>query len=218
MKLIKRWSTGLVSRVDWMVTQVENQEALVSSALRSAREATARAKVQLGRVRKDGDQLRQTIQTEEDAVTRWRERAVTMANGDEMQAMECLRRGKRAEGALKELRQRLVVHGQSEQQLTKDVRGMEVQLAALVEKRNMMRTRQSRAEAVQSVQGCGESMGCDLEDVFDRWETSVLEKELGAQCSISTDDFEESFVGAEEEEQLRDELRQLKEGLGPSTV
>jgi len=209
MKMIKRWTTGLFSRVDWMVSQVENHEALINSALRSARESTARAKVQLGRVRKDGDLLRQRILSEEEAFTRWRERAAGIAQEDEKTAMECLRRSKRAEQSVKQLKLRLSEHEQVEQQLAKDVRSMEEQLAGLVEKRNLMRTRQSRAEAVHSVQGSTDLMSCDLDDIFERWETRVTEKELGAQCGLTTDSLEDSFVTAEEEAQLRVELQEL---------
>lgn len=209
MKLFKRWTAGVTSRVDWMVSQVENQEALVNSALQDARQSAARAKVQLGRVRQDGQRLRQKLNEAEQSVSSWRDRAIQCGETDENRAVECLRRSKRAEQLSGQLRQRLTEHVQVEQQLAKDVRSMEEQLTALIEKRNLMRTRQSRAEAVKSIQGSSEAFATDLDDIFERWETRVTEKELAGACCVDTDTFEDAFVSEEEEADLRSELSEL---------
>ena len=58
MNRLRHWSASLVSRVDWMVGMVENHEALAESAIRDLGRHAARAKVQMGRVRSDGQRLR----------------------------------------------------------------------------------------------------------------------------------------------------------------
>lgn len=209
MKTIKRWTTGIFSRVDWAVSQIENQEALINSALKESREAVARAKVQMGRVRQDGNKLRRRLQTEEENVSRWRERAVKTAAIDEARALECLQRCKRAEHQRDQLRQRVAEHEQVESQLAGDVCGMEERLAELVEKRNLMRTRQSRAEALSNIQTGSIETGSDVDDIFDRWEIRVTEKELTSECGINSDPLEESFADSESEAELREELQQL---------
>lgn len=209
MKVIKKWTSGIFSRVDWMVSQIENQEALINSALRESRESMARAKVQLGRVRQDGKKLQQRLQEEQQAAARWRERAAQTAKTDEQQAMDCLRRSKQAENLAEKFQQRLAEHNRAESQLAKDVGTMEEKLAELVEKRNLMRTRQSRAEALTSIQTDCVDAGNELEEIFDRWEIRVTEKELSGECGISHDPLEESFCKAEEDAQLREELKQL---------
>ena len=209
MKVFKRWTSGIFSRVDWMVSQIENQEALINSALQESREAVARAKVQLGRVCQDGKKLRQRQQDEEQGVGKWRKRAMQSAKADEQRAMECLRRSKRSEHLTDQLRQRVNEHEQVESQLIKDVRSMEEKFAELIEKRNLMRTRQSRAEALTSIQGsCSDTSG-ELEEIFDRWEIRVTEKELSGECALASDSLEDSFVSAEDDAQLREELKQL---------
>lgn len=209
MRIIKRWTTGIVSKVDWMVGQVENHEALVNNALRQARESTARAKVQLNRVRRDGEELRGRINSEGEMVERWRERAKSIAESDEKSAVECLRRSKRSEQLVAQLRIRMIEHEKAEQQLSEDVRKMEEQLSELIEKRNLMRTRQSRAEAVCSVSNSSNLVSCDLDDVFERWESRVAERELGSSSYVDIDTLEQSFLKSEEEESLRDELKSL---------
>jgi phage shock protein A len=183
MNIIKRWTAGITSRVDWLVSQVENQEALVDSKLREARQSAARAKVQLGRVKQDGQHLRQRLQKEELAAKTWRDRAVQTSKAEKI-----------------------------EQQLCRDVRDMEEQLNALTEKRNLMRTRQSRAEAVQNIQVNAGTVTTDLDDIFERWETRVTEQELVGACSLHIDPLEEDFISREEESALREELKNLTDG------
>ena len=43
MERFRTWTAGLISRVDWMVSQVENHEALAQSAIRGARARAAGA-------------------------------------------------------------------------------------------------------------------------------------------------------------------------------
>ncbi len=209
MKVVKRWTSGIFSRVDWAVSQIENQEALINSALRESRESVAKAKVQLGRVRQDGKKLRQRLQDQEQSAERWRERAVDSAKSDEQRAMECLRRSKQATQVSEQLRRRVNEHEQVESQLSKDIGAMEEKFAELVEKRNLMRTRQSRAEALTSIQSSCADTSSELDEIFDRWEIRVTEKELSGECGISTDPLEESFICAEDDAQLREELKQL---------
>ena len=96
MQRIRLWTAGLLSRVDWMVTQVENHEALAQSAIRDVQRAAARAKVQLAKVRKDGRALRDQLAEAREAEATWRERAQRTASEDEERAVECLRRSKAA--------------------------------------------------------------------------------------------------------------------------
>lgn len=211
MKTLKRWTTGIFSRVDWAVSQIENQEALINGTLKDSREAVAKAKVQMGRVRQDGAKLHQKLQKEEENIIRWRDRATQIAKTDEQRALECLKRSKKAEQQRNQLQTRVNEHNQVEQQLARDVGYMEERLAELVEKRNLMRTRQSRAEALTNIQACSSETGTEVDDIFDRWEMHITEKELMTECAISSDPLEESFVMEETESELREELQQLLE-------
>lgn len=215
MKLLKRWSTGIVSRIDQMVSQIENQEALVDSAIREARQAAARAKVQLGRVRQDGVRLEARITEEGEAQDRWKERALRCPEEEERQALECLRRSHRAANLVGELKKRLQEHRAIERQLTLDVNAVEERLAALTEKRNLLRTRQSRAEALNAVQGTVAAVTEDIDDIFEGWETRIVESEIAGTCGFqNSDSFETALTTAEEEEELRKELEQLHKAAG----
>jgi phage shock protein A len=206
----KRWTLGMLSRIDALVTRVENHDALVTAALSDLRQATARAQVQLKRVRRDGETLSSRLTKARAAVIDWQARAKRSLD-DEARALACLRRRKDARREVTELERRLEVHARAEDQLAQDIRVLEERLRALSEQRNLMRTRQSRAEALRAIQGRQVELSEDLEDVFERWETRLAEAELASGCPLgSGDTFEAAFVRSEEDAELRSELQALR--------
>ncbi|MDJ0865832.1 MAG: PspA/IM30 family protein [Myxococcota bacterium] len=212
MERFRSWTAGLISRVDWMVSQVENHEALAQSAIRDVRRAAARARVQLARVRADGERQRRERAEQHEAEHTWRERARAAAEQDETRALECLRRARRAQRRAAELERRVEEHERFEKQLAHDVATVEERLGVLETQRNLLRTRQSRAEALSTVRD-GAPVG-DVDGLFERWETRVLEREFEGGCAAGADGlgdaFEDEFEEAEEEQALREELDALR--------
>ena len=216
MNRLRHWSASLVSRVDWMVGMVENHEALAESAIRDLGRHAARAKVQMGRVRSDGQRLRQRFADERDAQTAWRARAKRLATTDEARALECVRRAKASERRILDFEERIAEHERIEHQLGKDLARVEEKLAKMKAQRNLMRTRESRAEALNAVGECHEVAG--LDDVFERWDTRITERELVAGCGDEGDALDFELTEQEAEEDLRDELSRLvAEDVGTST-
>ncbi|MEE9254854.1 MAG: hypothetical protein V3U43_07960, partial [Pseudomonadales bacterium] len=173
-------------------------------------QATARAQVQLKRVREDGERLKQQCAEQREQSTRWRARA-RQTVGNETRAMECLRRAKTAERAVTEIERRATEHERTEQQLVADVRSLDARLAKLKEQRNLMRTRQSRAEALGVVQGNAVQLTRDIDEMFDRWEIRVTESEYAGGVNLATEDrFENEYLSEEEEAELRTELEELR--------
>ena len=210
MARIKRWTHGFVASIDSMIVQVENHEALASSALCDLEQGVARSKVQLMRVERDGRALRQALDEEREAALRWRDRA--RREEDHARGLECLRRHKRSESRVRELVHNQTEHERIEAQLRRDVQTLERRLIELRQQRNTMRTRQSRAEAFNAVQGSGDAQNGEIGEIFERWETRVAESEVASGCLLaSVDSFDEEFLDAEEEASLKLELRALKE-------
>ncbi len=212
MQRLKQWTTSLVSRVDWMVSQVENHEAVAKSAIRDVRRAAARARVQLTRVRGDGEALARQRAEQRESERLWRERAGACAEDDESRALECLRRARRAGRRREELERRCEEHARVEKQLALDVSAVEERLTQLQERHNLLRTRESRAHAIATVRGASELGDGDVGDLFERWETQVLEREYEGGCSAQgdADPLEDEFLEAEDEGELRAELEELR--------
>ena len=210
MARIKRWTHGFVASIDSMIVQVENHEALVTSALREVEHGVARSKVQLLRVERDGKAIKQALDEEREAATRWRERAQREA--DEARALECLRRHKRSQTRVSELSEAQSEHQRVEAQLKRDVQTLERRLVEMRQQRNTMRTRQSRADAFSVVQSQGDVERGEIGEIFERWETRVAESEVASGCLVAgVDGFDEEFLDAEEAASLKLELRALKE-------
>jgi len=207
MNRMKRWTMSVTSWVDGMLAQVENHEAAVSSAIERVRQSTARARVQLKRVERDQQALRDTLLEEEEAIDAWRRRAKSAE--EESVALECLRRHKAAERRVVRLRQRLDEHERCHKELSDGIRVLNGRLCELTERKNLMRTRQSRAQAAHGMASTTGPIG-DLEDVFERWETRVGEIEIASECVEPIDAFEAELEAVEESAKLRLELEELR--------
>jgi phage shock protein A len=209
MQRIRLWTASLVSRVDGMVARIENHEALAASAIRDVRKAAARATVQLRRVRADGARLREEQVARRDAEQSWKDRAARSAPKDRERAIECLRRSKRAGREAVVLERRLAEHEAVEKQLASDVALVEDRLSRLEGQRNVLVTRQSRAEALGCVQEAHSPLGVDVDEVFARWETKVAEREYEGACLPRPDELESAFSEEEERDELGAELDEL---------
>jgi phage shock protein A len=206
-----RWKMSVTGWVDGVLAQIENHEATVSSAIGRVRQAAARARVQLKRVERDQRALRELLLKEEGAVEAWLRRAKEAS--EEEKALECLRRHKASARRAEALRQRLSEHERSHKELSEGMRMLNERLSELNERRNLMRTRQSRAEAAHGMVHANRPIG-DLEDVFERWEARVGEIEIASECEQPIDSFEAELLGAEEDAELLIELEELRREEG----
>jgi len=207
MSRIQRWKMSVTGWVDGVLAQIENHEATVSTAIGRVRQATARARVQLKRVERDQAALRQSLLREEAAVDAWLRRAKEAK--DEGRALECLRRHKTSARRVVALRHRLEEHERSHKELSDGIRMLNARLSELNERKNVMQTRQSRAEAAHGMVHANRPIG-DLEDVFERWEARVGEIEIASECEQPFDAFEAGFESAEEDAELLIELEELR--------
>lgn len=209
MNRMKSWTMSMTSWVDGVLAQVENHEAAVSSAIARVRRSTAQARVQLRRVEKDEDALRDSLTKEEEAVLTWKRRAKT-ADHDE-KAIECLRRHKASERRVIVLRRRLTEQERARKELGDGIRALNGRLGELKERKHVMNARQSRAEAAHGMTSATGPIG-DLEDLFDRWDSRVGEMEIAVDCGDPIDGFESTIDSEEETASLQAELAELRAG------
>ncbi|RIL07850.1 MAG: hypothetical protein DCC75_09700 [Proteobacteria bacterium] len=210
MKTLRRWSTSIVASIDAMVCQVQNHEALVNAAIKEVHETAARAKVQIARVRADGAQMRKRLSEMRQEYEIWQERAVKVAGADQAKALECLRRKKRLAKQISSLEVEERGHSKHEKQLADDLVRIEERLNQLRHQRNMLRSRQTRAEALSALQGNDAVVLSEIDEILDRWEIKVTQYEMQGDCnSSSVDALASDFAGEEEDTALQLELNQL---------
>lgn len=209
MRLFKRISTTVTSSIDKAVSKVENHDAIINAALRETQQAAARSRVRLVRVQKDGNALRTRRDELQVAISRWTGRAKSVAGEDEAKALECLRRRKECEMQAKGIEQSLEKHRELEQRITENLKKIDARIGEVSHQRNMMRSRQSVAEATRIINNVeGVSYG-EIEDTFDRWEINLGETEIILGSGASTDSLESAFLVEEDQESLRAELAEL---------
>lgn len=208
---LRRWSSGVVSRVDGIVMQIENQEALVDCAISELKMKVAKAKVQLSRVARDNERLGAKVKETNALIPAWRDRAAQ--EPEETRALECLRRSKQATKQSLQLTERLEEQERAEANLQQDIIVIVQRLDELIEQRNTMRTRQTRAEAMVLLRGDGGQGVLEVGEILERWEMRILEDEITAGCAASSEDrFERDYASAEENQALKDELLKLRLG------
>lgn len=210
MRRFLRWKSGFTSRIDAMVSHIENHDALVEAAIHDAKDARAHARVQLKRVGQDGRRMQRRCAELAEMEQRWRERALRTAGADEGRALECVRRMKRAareQGALLEQHRE---HERVETQLGRDIRRIDERIEQLVQQRNLMRTRESRADALAAAQQEDGHRLAEIDEVLERWEIKISRVETDFDCELDDGDDLEITLGAEEErDELRSELDEL---------
>ena len=209
MSLIRRISTSITSSVDRAVSKVENHDAIINAALRDTQQAAARSRVRLERVRKDGRSLKTRYSSLQLAASRWTERARSLGASDEERALECLRRRKDCEMQMHTLKDSIEKHDELEARIAEQVKKIEARIGEVAQQRNMMRSRQSVAEAMRTINNIeGVSYG-EIEDTFDRWEINLGETEILMGAVTTADPLETAFLAEEDTAELRAELSAL---------
>ncbi len=209
MNLFKRVSATITSSVDRAVSRVENHDAIINAALKDSQRAAARSRVRLQRVRKDGQSLKERYREFETAAKNWADRARSVAAEDEAKALECLRRRRECESRLAGLRDSIQQHDELESRIGEQVKEIELRIGEVTQQRNIMRSRQSVAEAMHVMHNIQGSSASDIEDTFDRWEINLGASEVLLGACSSTDTLEASFMEQEEAAELKAELDEL---------
>ncbi len=209
MSLFQRITATITSSVDNAVSKVENHDAIINAALKDTQRAAARSRVRLERVRRDGSGLKTRYRELELAETRWAERAKSIAAEDEAKALECLRRRRECQGQLRNLKESIAQHDELEARIADQVKKIEARVGEVTQQRNMMRSRQSVADAMKAIQNVqGASVG-DIEDTFDRWEINLGETEIFLGAATPTDPLDSAFLDEEDKAELKAELDDL---------
>lgn len=209
MGLFNRITATVVSTVDKAVTRVENHDAVVDAMIKDTQHSAASARVRLTRVRKDGDKLRAKLKELEASEKSWTERAKRTAKTDEAKALQCVQRRKACANQIKNIQESLTRHVELERKVSGNLEKIESRMQEVTQQRNMMRSRQSAAEAsrvISQIEGSG--IG-DVEEIFDRWDIMVTETEFAAGSDSSVDSLETDFVEEEDKDILRVELEAL---------
>ena len=220
MSFIKRLRATLVGNLDSVIGQIENQDAVVDAIVRDARQALAKAKVRLNRVDVDGQKMLHDLTQLNTSIEQWTHRAQTTGEQDQIKALACLRQRKECQAQKESLLERLAKHQKMQLRLTADVKNAEGKVREILNKQNIMRTRESTASALHSINAIVSAVGTDLTATFERWELKVTESELingiNDFPAVKNNELEQEYLSQEEEQELRKQLQDLLRGVDSS--
>ncbi len=143
MSLFKRLSTTLFARIDQVVGEIENHDAVIQATLNEMRKKIAEAKVCLSQVHREKERLEQQGEELQENARRWQQRAIECAGADEEKALECVSRSRFCEQKNIRLRQAINQYVQTTEKLGQDVESSEQRLTEMKQKLTLMRARQS---------------------------------------------------------------------------
>ena len=209
MSLFRRMYTTVFAQVDQMVGEIENHDALIKAAIAEQRKKVAMAKVQLARLQASEQRVSRQMKDLEDKEKSWTRRAVDEANDDEAQALVCLQRRQRIREQLARLGDNRETYNQAARKMSADIARCEEQLSSLGQKHELMRARQSGADALNIINEVSGSSIDELETSFERWEVKIAQGEIGADSFDPVDTLEDEYLGRENEAALRAELSEL---------
>lgn len=206
MSIIKRLSATVASRIDQVVGEIENHDAVAQATIRDMRKKVAEAKIRLAQLRRETERVEGQIQEQTENAERWRRRAVEVAASDEAKALDCVNRRRHCQQQVQRLEQSLGQYQQGADKLARDIAGAEQRLAAVQQKVALMRARESTSSALHATSDSNVDIAQFLDDTFDRWEISITQAELAIDNHPVMDPVEHDFVKAEQKEALREEL------------
>lgn len=209
MNLLKRITTTINATMNDVVGRVEDHDAIIDASLQQCRQAAARTRARLTKVKRDGAQLQTKRDKLAEDIALWAQRAIDNADADEEIALNCLKRKKWAETERTRLEGMILEHTEIESSLQTRLEQIEARIREINLKRNSMRSRQSLAEAMHIMEKMDGDSGSTVDDTFERWESVLLERELFASDEGTKDRFEMQFVEQEERESLLQELKTL---------
>ncbi|HSH42882.1 MAG TPA: PspA/IM30 family protein [Arenicellales bacterium] len=209
MSILKRLSATMFSRVDQVVSEIENHDAVIESAIRDNRRALAKARVRFNRLEADGRRLAQRLEDLRTREAQWTHRAQNTADQHEQTALRCLQKRRECRRQITATEQALAEHRKAESRLAKELEIIEERVTQIGQQRNLMRSRQSTAEAMRTFKALEDSTYVDIDDTFERWEVKIAEAELASGERDDSDDLEQDFIEAEELANLREELKEL---------
>ena len=209
MALLKRTITTVAAKIDQLVGEIENHDALIQAAIGEQKKKIAAAKVQLRRMQENEHRLASQIAECAANDKRWTERARQVAANDEEKALACLQRRNRNRDQIQKMKLMQAEYQRSVIQMRQNIQRCEEELRGMVQKHQVLRARQCTADAMQIIDRDGAATLPDVETSFECWETKTAPNEYLVDNFDTTDELEREFVDAETQEALRDELAEL---------
>ncbi len=210
MSFIKRLSTSVFARVDELVGEIENHDALIQAAISEQKKKLATAKLQLSKIQSSEQRVKQQLVKNQESIVLWEERAVKEASvGNEDKALQCLQRKQRVHSSLEKLGTMAAEYRQTASKIERDIQRCEDELKGMVQKHELMRARQSSVDAMHVINEASHRPLDDMQSSLERWEIKLTQNEMFQSSDNEMDMLEQEYVEEEHKLELKHELELL---------
>lgn len=210
MNTLKRIFISMKAQIDNVADEFENHEALAEAAIKDLETLGRKTRVHLHKVHKMVVQYQQQLEDLQEQETLWTQRALKAREQDEKKALQCV---KRLRSVREQLKHAETLYQQSQTQETKiqgDLNHLQNQLQTLKNKKELLTARENRTHVQQTMEN-QKATGDDVDDIFSRWESSVVGNEYQTTDATAEDEFTAEFEKDEDDVELKmllDELEQ----------
>lgn len=212
MNNFKRIFVSIKSQIDHVADEFENHEALAGVAIEDLQEIASKTRLHLHRVSKMTAQYQHQLSDQQQQARLWSERAIKSKEKDEQKALQCVKRLRQVQQQIKSLEQQCAESASQEEKIRADIELIQDQLQALKNKKEILAARQNRTHIQDSLVSNQSGSLQDVQNVFQRWEGSVVSSEVSnLESNEDIDSFAKPFEQEEEEQALKMMLDELTE-------
>jgi phage shock protein A len=211
MSLLKRLSITLFSRLDHVVADIENHDALIQAALDEQHKKITAAKIQLGNLTRKKNAVFEQIKQLTLEQQTWQSRASQCALTDTQKARECLKRKQALGQQIAKLDLSYQEYFQAGEKLAANIQRSESELKEVEQKRDLLKARQSSADVMRHMDNNPRANIQQMEKTFERWEANLYESPALTDSELNRDSFAETYLEEEAAQAIDDELAQLIE-------
>jgi len=208
MNLIRRFTTSISASLESAVGQLENHDAIVEASIRQTQQSVAKTKARINTLRQQHHCYEKQLNEAQTQFELWTGRATKLADSDEKKALQCMTRRRQYQHEISRLttlidQQTTLIHD-----VSANLDKLQLKLDEMKQKHNLMRSRQAVADVNRAV-GQAERR-VDVNDTFERWESTILEHEMAISDSCTRDPLDAEFIREESQTELLEELNALK--------
>ncbi len=209
MSSIKRIFLSLKSQIDSVADEFENHEALAGAAIKDLTAIGAKTRVQKHRIDQMVANHEQKIAELGKQADLWAQRALQSRDKDEQRALECTRRLRVTREKIERHEKQLSDSRKLQARVSTDVAKIQEKLAHLKEQKEMLAARENRVRVGATLKQQQTAWRSDVEDVFERWESTVVGSEFTSNDIPNEDPLDREFIEQEDEFELKEMLDSL---------
>lgn len=213
MNFLKRLTTSVTATLESAAGQLENHDAIVHATIKETRQSVAKTQARINTLRQQQSVFESQLSDAHEQANKWEVRAKQLANTDEEKALQCLTRRNQLQAEQARLEESIEHQASLINKVESNLSTLKSKLEEMQHKHNLLRSRQSVAQANKGL--ATSTSEHELADTFERWESMVLEHELGSPVFgteeyATVDPLRDEFENKEDAAQLRAQLDQLK--------